>query len=82
MVKFQQNDVCDDVKKVFFPKLNVYSFLVKNAIGLEMVSLCSLSLPISLLLSLPFSLSLSLSLIFSFSLFFLLYVSFSLSLSP
>ena len=81
MLKFQESGVCDDVKNVFFPRLNVYSFLVQNAIGLEKVSYCSLSLPISLPLSLPFSLSLSLPLSLSFSLFFFFLAQVSLSFS-
>ena len=77
--KFQENGECDDVKKVFFPRFNVYSFLIQNAIGLEKVSLCSLSLLLSFLLRLFFPF-LSFSL-FSLSLFLLLYVSLSLSFS-
>ena len=38
MVKFHENGICDDgddVKKVFFPRLKVYSFLVQNTIAVE-----------------------------------------------
>ena len=35
LLMFQEDGVCDDAKKDFFTRLNVYSFLVQNAIGLE-----------------------------------------------
>ena len=95
VLKFQENGVYDDVNKVFFPNLNVYSFLVHNTVGLKKVSFCSFSLPLSLSLSFPlspsFSLShvlcfpfvyLSLSLFLFIFLFLPVFSPFSASLSP